>query len=241
MPITVVPNESAVDTVLRSFLTSILPASVEVVAGQANRVAEPSGNDFVVVTWLRRRRIETNWHDYADVFFTGAIAGGTLTVTALSLGTIGVGATLFGSGVITGTYVTGLVSGAGGTGTYAVTPSQVAPSEPIAAGSNNVQQNTEITYQVDVYGPNAHDNAEIITTLYRDQYAYDYMTALNPGVAPLHADDPVQTPFISGEAQFQNRWMITALLQANQVVEVPQQFASAVTVVPKEVEAFFPP
>lgn len=53
-------SESQTMTALRSFLLGVLAPGVEVVAGQDNRVAEPVGTDFVVMTPTMRERIETN-------------------------------------------------------------------------------------------------------------------------------------------------------------------------------------
>lgn len=61
---------------------------------------------------------------------------GTLTVSAVSSGTLKVGAVLSGSGVTTGTTITAFGTGAGGTGTYIVTPTQTATSTTITATSN---------------------------------------------------------------------------------------------------------
>lgn len=57
--------------------------------------------------------------------FTGAISGNTLTVSAISAGTISVGAPLSGAGVVPGTYITAPTSGAisttgGGVGSYRI-------------------------------------------------------------------------------------------------------------------------
>jgi hypothetical protein len=57
--------------------------------------------------------------------FTGSISGTTLTVTAITSGTIAVGMTLTSSGTITyGTRITALGTGTGGTGTYTISISQ---------------------------------------------------------------------------------------------------------------------
>jgi hypothetical protein len=57
--------------------------------------------------------------------FTGSISGTTLTVTAVTSGTIAVGMELTSSGAITaGTRITALGTGTGGTGTYTVSVSQ---------------------------------------------------------------------------------------------------------------------
>ncbi len=56
--------------------------------------------------------------------FTGSISGTTLTVTEVFSGTIAVGNTIYGEGVETGTTISALGSGSGGTGTYTVNNSQ---------------------------------------------------------------------------------------------------------------------
>ncbi|NDE76468.1 MAG: hypothetical protein EB039_10460, partial [Proteobacteria bacterium] len=58
------------------------------------------------------------------VAFTGTIALTTLTVSAVTSGTIAVGQTIAGTGVTTNTVITALGTGTGGTGTYTVSPSQ---------------------------------------------------------------------------------------------------------------------
>ena len=60
--------------------------------------------------------------------FTGYISGTTLTVTAVSSGTILIGSTITGSGVTAGTTISAVGSGSGGTGTYTVSISQTAGS-----------------------------------------------------------------------------------------------------------------
>lgn len=61
---------------------------------------------------------------------------GTLTVTAVGSGTLGVGNTLSGTGVTAGTVITALGTGTGGTGTYIVSPTQTASSTTITAATN---------------------------------------------------------------------------------------------------------
>lgn len=61
--------------------------------------------------------------------FTAAISGTTMTVSAVSSGTIAVGQLVNGSGTTAGTYITALGSGTGGTGTYTVSASQTVGSE----------------------------------------------------------------------------------------------------------------
>jgi len=64
---------------------------------------------------------------------TGSIATTTLTVTAVTSGSLSVGQTISGSGVTAGTKITALGTGTGGTGTYTVDTSQTASSTTITA------------------------------------------------------------------------------------------------------------
>lgn len=64
----------------------------------------------------------------ASAVFTGSISGTTLTVTAVTSGTIAVGQYLNGAGITAGTYITALGTGTGGTGTYTVNTSQTVGS-----------------------------------------------------------------------------------------------------------------
>jgi hypothetical protein len=84
--------------------------------------------------------------------------------------------------------------------------------------------------QLDVYGPNSADNSHTITTLFRDSYAVDQFATSGFDVTPLYADDARQAPFIDAESQWEDRWMISAVLQVNPIITVPQDFASELTV-----------
>lgn len=64
---------------------------------------------------------------------TGAIAGTTLTVSAVTSGTLAVGQTITGSGVTGGTTITALGTGTGGVGTYTVSATQTVSSTSITA------------------------------------------------------------------------------------------------------------
>ena len=64
---------------------------------------------------------------------TGAIASTTLTVSAVTSGTLVVGQVIAGSGVTVGTTITALGTGTGGAGTYTVSASQTVASTAITA------------------------------------------------------------------------------------------------------------
>ena len=68
-----------------------------------------------------------------DAVVTGEIATTTLTVTAVTSGTLVIGSVLSGTGVTAGTTITAFGTGTGGTGTYTVSVSQTVSSTTITA------------------------------------------------------------------------------------------------------------
>jgi hypothetical protein len=88
----------------------------------------------------------------------------------------------------------------------------------------DVARSTSIAIQMDVYGPDSTDIAQTITTLFRDAYGTENMTV----AVPLYCDDGHQMPLVNGEEQYEQRWMIQAMLQANPTIVTPQQFADSV-------------
>jgi len=86
--------------------------------------------------------------------YTAEIATTTLTVTAVSSGTLAVGDFIYGTGVASGTRITALGSGSGGTGTYTVGVTQTVGSRAMTASkqwiknvtvTGNVINSTRIT------------------------------------------------------------------------------------------------
>lgn len=67
--------------------------------------------------------------------FTGSISGTTLTVSAVTSGTIAVGQYLGGLGVAPNTTISGLGTGTGGTGTYILSTSQTVASTTMTGGA----------------------------------------------------------------------------------------------------------
>lgn len=178
MPTTVSITEDNVLAALRTFLLSIVAAGVEVIYGQDNRVPEPLGDDFLVMTPLSQARLSTNDTTYTDP--------GTNPGTA------------------------------------------------------NYERATRSMIQIDIHGPNSADNAAMIETLYRSEYAVDSFSTSGLDIQPLYCDDAKQMPFINGENQFEQRWIITAAIQYNPVTAVPQDFADALSVNIVSVDATYP-
>jgi hypothetical protein len=75
----------------------------------------------------------------SSAVFTGSISGTTLTVTAITNGTIAAGQSLFGVGVTSETIITALGSGSGGIGTYTINLSQTVTSRQMNSTSVGAQ------------------------------------------------------------------------------------------------------
>jgi hypothetical protein len=240
------PTQSNVAAALRSFLISVLPPlgpdglPISVIAAQTNRVPEPQGTSFVIMTPLRFERIETNVDSYSDAVFTGSIAGPTMTITAVDPrfpnAKLSAGSTIFGVGLANGTTVSAILTGTGQIGTYTVAPGQTIGPETLSAGTKQIQQAQKWHFQLDFHGDPANDisgdMATTVSTLLRDEYGTAQFANQSPfyGVAPLYADDPAQRPFLNDQSAIENRWVLDCYLQSNAVIVVSQQFADSVSV-----------
>lgn len=239
------PTEDQILTQMRSFLTAVLPSDWAVVAGGPNRVPEPSGTKYVVMQPPRFERLRTNVDSSADVRFAGSIVGAAMTVSDVSFGTILIGATVFGVDVAANTTISAQVSGpTGGAGVYTVAPAQTVTSQTLSAGQKLAEQGSKVTVQLDFHAADgtSGDAAQTVSTMMRDEYATEQFAGQSPnyGVTPLLADDPRQVPFLNSEQAYEFRWIVEAMLQADQVVLVPQQFADSVKVEIIDVDATYP-
>lgn len=231
-------TQDAINTALGNFLQAVLPAGVKVVVGQVNRVASPKG-DYCVMWPLRRPRLGTNVDSSADAKFTGSIAGAVMTITEVVAGTMNDGATVFGVGIAANTSVVNQIDGTpGGDGTYAITPSLTVGSTTLSAGATIIEQSTEIVYQVDVHGPASGDNAQTISTAFRDAYGVSLFDGT--GVTPLYCEDPRQMPFTTAANQFEDRWTIDVHMDCAPTVSVPQQFFDAADLTVVDVDVAYP-
>lgn len=77
--------------------------------------------------------VALNLAGVAGATFTGAIAGTTLTVSAISFGILAVGHEIRGAGVIPGTLISALGTGTGAAGTYTITNTQTVSSEAMTS------------------------------------------------------------------------------------------------------------
>lgn len=242
------PTQDQVLDSVASFLTSILPPDTVVIRAQDNRVPEPPQGNFVEITPSLRGRISTSTDAVYDVKFIATAAGNVLDVTEMDdviTGKILVGATLFGTDVPTGTTIWSGLTGTGGAGTYQLSPTPnpvTLPEGTYSAGLKTITENTELVLQLDVHGPLSADNAQVIATVLRDEYATAQFAAQEPnyGVVPLYADDPRQIGFQNDQQQWEDRWIVDAHFQVNPAVAVPQQYADVVGIDVVSVEATYP-
>lgn len=245
---------SNVQAQLQAFLTAVLPTTgpdglpLQIILAQQNRIPAPLGTSYVIMTPIRQERIETNVDTVTDAVFTGSIAGALLTITAVDPRfnlPLAKGSLLLGRGILAGTQITDFGSGMGGVGTYAVNNAQTISSQTIAAGTQQIQQATKFTIQLDFHAADSSsgDNAQVVTTLMRDGYAFEQFEGQSPdyGVRPLLADDARQIPFLNDAQAIEWRWVVECLLQANTIVVVPQTFADAAVVNLIDVDVVYPP
>ena len=86
---------------------------------------------------------------------------------------------------------------------------------------------TRIDIQVDFYGPASADWCKAVKAVFRSPYA---TAQFDSDIAPLYCSDGRQMQLVMGEEQYENRWALTATLQYNPLVIVPQQSATTLTV-----------
>jgi hypothetical protein len=236
MPALIDLTDTAILTAVRNMLLQVVPSGVEVLRAQVNRVAEPNGADFIMMTPLRRERLSTNIDQDQDIIITAGIAGTLMTVTAINVGTLSPGQTLFGPELEPATVILAQIGGMfGGVGAYTVSRTQtVADGTLMYAGLHRMQQGTEITYQLDIHGPASAETAQAVTTVARDSWACSLLAPF--GIQPLYANEPRQTPFINAESQYEDRYVVELCVQANPIVGMPQEFADELEIFTVPVE-----
>jgi hypothetical protein len=232
-------TEAQAFTALRSFLLSALPVGIEVIRAELNRVPEPIGLDFVVMSQLSQPRMATNIEDYDDNVATASIAGTVMTVTEVTRGTLSPGAALsdgtmgqIAAGSVVGQQLTGST---GGAGTYAVSPSQTLAAGTLYAGLTEALVPTEWTVQLDFHGPLSADNAMRAAALFRAEFGVDAFIASGFDVTPLYCGEPHQAPFVNGEQEIEYRWSLDVVMQLNPVIGTSLQFADRLDPVTIEV------
>lgn len=104
--------------------------------------------------------------------------------------------------------------------------------------TTQIEEGTQMTLQLDVFGPGSADLAAMLCTLLRSDSA---CVALAPTCAPLYSDDPRMAPLTDEESQYEERWIVGAQLQYNPVVVQSQDFADTLTLDLVNVDEAYPP
>jgi len=111
---------------------------------------------------------------------------------------------------------------------------------PAGSLANN-KRSTQFGVQIDCYGDLSMDRANMLSIMVRSDYACQQFAQSGLDMQPLYASDAAQRPFVSGEAQYIERWGFDAVMQINPVVTVPQQFADSLDVGLIDVDVVYPP
>ncbi len=116
----------------------------------------------------------------------------------------------------------------------AITPksfqSLSTPINKNAAFNQYITRPAQLVIQLDFYGATAMDNANIVNTSLRDNFAADYFTTTEIDLQTLYCDDAIQLPVISGEAQYIERWSMTCNLQMNPIITTILQTANSLNI-----------
>lgn len=161
------PTRKQLQTLVRGFLLQVLPEGWEVVEGQANRVPQPTGDNFVCIIPGSIRRLATTVDTWSN----------------------------------------------------STSPRPTTMQH---------EQDVQLGMQLQVFGADATDGVDIITTLLRSTYGVDFFAGT--GFAPLWCDDGQQVPFVDGERQYEDRWILEAPFEASVQIFTTQQFADTLEV-----------
>jgi len=105
------------------------------------------------------------------------------------------------------------------------TPTVIQSADP-SVQQESISTPTQMDIQIDFYGIAAGDYCKAVKTVFRSSYAPDQFP---DGIAPLYCSNGIQGALITGEAQYEDRWSLTASMQYNPIVTVPQQSALVIT------------
>jgi hypothetical protein len=106
------------------------------------------------------------------------------------------------------------------------TPSQFQSADP-AVQQATITNSKQLEVQIDFYGLAAGEWSAAVESVWRSPYGADQFPA---GMAPLYCSDARQLPLVTGEEQYEYRWVITGSLEYNPDVIVPQPSATELSV-----------
>lgn len=115
-----------------------------------------------------------------------------------------------------------------------------SPVTPSTVGELRNTKSLEYTVQLDVYGPASGDDSTVLTTAFTNDAAWSFFNNLVPGLAPLFMEDPRQSPIVTGEQQYDQRWTLVAHLNFMPSIVEPQESATEAVTGIIDVDATYP-
>ena len=91
-------------------------------------------------------------------------------------------------------------------------------------GTATINGSARIDVQIDFYGEQASEFCKTVKTAFRSHWGFSHFPA---NIKPLYTSDGIQAPLVTGEQQYESRWTLTASLQYNPIITVPQDFADS--------------
>ncbi len=107
--------------------------------------------------------------------------------------------------------------------------------------TRTVEDKTQITMQINLFGAATSNPMQAVTTLWRDQQAVSFFNALGVPIFPLFASEVRQIGFITGEKQYDDQWSVDLEMEVNFTLAVPQDFATHGSIETIEIDATYPP
>lgn len=118
----------------------------------------------------------------------------------------------------------------------------------------NMLSPVKASIQLDIHGQNGADLAWQLASTFKSYIACDmfndlpqssiegeYTLPTGAVIQPLYSDSPKQAPFLNGEQQWEDRWMVEIALQANINIKVTEEFANALQIGLIDVDVVYPP
>lgn len=103
-------------------------------------------------------------------------------------------------------------------------------------GKEVMSHTSQWRVQLDCYGEGAGDMANIISTVFRSEWACESFSDTGYMVRPVYSTDPRQTYYIDGESQYGERWTIDVTMLFEDGIGVDMYFfdSASVTLTPTD-------
>ncbi|MFS8368940.1 phage neck terminator protein [Acetobacter indonesiensis] len=209
--ITQTPQTANITTAIRAFLLAIVPPDTPVQLAQQNRTVAPSG-PFALVTLLNRQPLAT------------VAQTDTATTSRFCLPEdVTVQVSLFGPGAGNNAQRLAILFR---------TPWACQFFETLTTAQDSPQAETGLTVADWLANPSSPSNAAAhASASTATETGIQNGPVITPArIAPLYTSAPRQAPFISGERQFEEHWLLDLHCQVNTLITLPTIMAPAASV-----------